>query len=1475
MLSVLLFSSSAYASITVKSTTNSLGVEGYRRTSDVITINITSSNESLRISGIDGVPFDCEKTAGSFNCIAVLEDEQNSPSVSYLISNGLGEETTAVMKIDNSIGDITYNIENIAGNITLTYNVVDRGYENNIDCSRINMIEVYDSGNNINVFDINSSSCIASGSEILSITDSGEKEFYIKVFDRVGNEKESDIKIIFVDVTPPEVSNLMILYMNKELTTVSTSSEFNVDFVFDVFESSINKISLDISQFHSNPAVSQGYKNIDVPLTNCILNNSDSENTFYHCTLKNQKIKISKTSATAIFYVSDNYGGLGTASIEKTFTIDNTKPNAVQIVSGRVSSTGKSYIKDGLNKISIKVDKNNFETRRVYFKVGSNGPFRVINCTDSECFAYVPLKCESGSSIDVFITTMNADYSQDDAGNKMPSFSATMYCDNSKPEFLKAVIFGNYKVGEASLIVSGSQLTIISEIADAYTDEITAYAFLDRLKNSSEKASCAKVSEGKFNCTWVVPNIIEGYYTANIKMNFTDVAGNIAEKQQSVQVLGFKSDNLTPSSLAIYQGGGFPSSINRVALDLALLNGIQYPIYAKYTLTATSSNVKVLYQQVEDCYYKGTDGKLQDASIAFSDIKVHDPYLDVGNVNRLDLTFDAIDVNALHDSFTIFCNISAYVQEGNNVYRKPQILVTESTFTLKNSKLGEPGQAFVDKIKEVENRANSTTYQWIGKLNSWITTLQSICDVKQYLDMADQAGVAIKLVGMVTQSIDGGATKNTGAFLSNSVQKADGFLWNSKGGKGTGILSEACMFATCSLPFQEDLKKFWDFETKLGITAVTDKIGKSQWVPDETMMKLSESNLKNSMAMSTLTLCLPGMVYNANKYRQIECQYLLCLKEQSVLGLDVSICEQEKSTKQCSILVGEAFELPFMRLGKNFATGVSSVAKFGISKGLTKIVDMIMSKVFACADPTSDISTALCQIPHSVQQLLSTAQVAKNQGSFHYESKVDFCDAALCSGAPCYKSLNLNLPKAPLNTAKTKSTQVRPLDYLGDAAYSNPEKSQENIKKWNSFVEQWNSNSQNPRLDKLELNAKPGEIREYYYANKDKFKDQTILIEEYEAPEDPDDWQSASYEYLNQEFKKADAAYTQYVNIFDSTQGTSRSTDIEQAMKEIPVGADFPTMKQKAQEKRAEKIATATGQKVYASLDEAANQDKCAVDQKYSVYYLDENGNLIKYVITPNENPFEQSVDCAFVNLNDPICDKYDELKTERDTAERYVRQKQISQGMDMALRFAWDALNLNEYLTSSHLMKQWFGVENDPLTTVSEASDPERFKNSLCAPGNMFIGDAAQGYAYQCIDGIGCKVVLTFGAEKLYYNETHYMYTMVLMMGPVDKDVKFNIEFTCNKGTIKGFAQDKLLSKENTVTITRAFLRDDDCSKITITFNDKFPPSGANRESSFWREIKPDIFNTGAVPSGEDIYGDSSYGSTGGGRTTGSGFLE
>jgi hypothetical protein len=172
-------------------------------------------------------------------------------------------------------------------------------------------------------------------------------------------------------------------------------------------------------------------------------------------------------------------------------------------------------------------------------------------------------------------------------------------------------------------------------------------------------------------------------------------------------------------------------------------------------------------------------------------------------------------------------------------------------------------------------------------------------------------------------------------------------------------------------------------------------------------------NPENSMIASILPKpCLAGIVYNLNKYRQIDCAYLDCLKTTSTSGQNVGICSEIRTAAICDGVAGEVMELPGIRIVKNFAQNANFV--------IQNAAPVVLRNIFAsklnewCKDAkeqtsTSDKNVWLCHVPKTISQLIDANSVTRKSTHFTYPKLPDICPMALCNGEDCGRPIDPSL----------------------------------------------------------------------------------------------------------------------------------------------------------------------------------------------------------------------------------------------------------------------------------------------------------------------------------------------------------------------------------------------------------------------------------------------------------------------------------
>jgi hypothetical protein len=1050
-------------------------INGYRAENDTITIGLSSTSN---VSVLDVTDAKCINT-NLWNYVCTFKDIKLVSIASYKLTNLENDPTiTANIKVDNSIGKISYNILHSNNIVSINYSILDLGFNGNMACSGIKSITIFDSKTRLNTIDISDTTetCFYSGLGNISITGSGTKSISLEIIDNVGNKQVTPAENITIDLSKPKVNNgLMIKYSGTtdEIGTISSSASFFVDLYFNIEEESLKTITANLANLNINPAIQQAYANYNVPLSSCEINVSSSGIKSYNCIISGIQLRLADSSIKINITAVDSYDNSGSAILSKSLTIDNVEPIA-EIKTDKCSTAGLCYIKNGeANNVIITLNKNNFNNKFVFFDLPGSvyTTNRVQNCSKNICKSTVSLTCNSGSQVPISITEFFGYESQDDAGNLIAPFTAHLYCDNTAPVINDIMVTADAS-SKILEFVEASTITISANVTEVESDELTAFVYLDKIKNSTEKGACTKISEYGFSCVWTINNIGVGAYTANIAFNISDIAGNVGFKEYAVKVLGKKSNNDTPDNLDIQLMKVTPREINRVVLDMATSakTPLPYYVYATYKLNVIKGiDVEALYQQlsISDCVYHGTyDGKpsLTSASDVFSEIKLSEPYAKVGEIGRIDFKFkDGLSelINTINDEFVVSCNISVMEKENNKIYIKPQILQLDMRFKLINSKLCKntekdctPGAVFGAKITDMESK-------WIVKsklmstVNNLIPKLQAACKINDYLNMGtavtSAASVALDLVQLpelavgpmklnvqlsrVQSCLMGSSGVSASVSATSTDGSVNGFI-NAFSGKMTkeqqdalhsqcqGLLGKMCSALTCDVAKEfEDNKVTWFGDGTAGESKIPDYFAKDSTFTSEIGNQLDRNlnvpDVGNSIIMAVSTGCYPAIYYNVNKVRQIDCNYLYCLKMASYSGTDISSCEKAKYAQECSLVVGEIFELPgavqIKNLMNNAADLVRTAFPLAIASGLKRTLcpeyldfdsgsladygTLKNSKAFQGSDPATQKRMIYgCQVPLQIARFADSTTRSKQSGTFTYPIVPDMCKYATCIG---------------------------------------------------------------------------------------------------------------------------------------------------------------------------------------------------------------------------------------------------------------------------------------------------------------------------------------------------------------------------------------------------------------------------------------------------------------------------------------------
>lgn len=134
---------------------------------------------------------------------------------------------------------------------------------------------------------------------------------------------------------------------------------------------------------------------------------------------------------------------------------------------------------------------------------------------------------------------------------------------------------------------------------------------------------------------------------------------------------------------------------------------------------------------------------------------------------------------------------------------------------------------------------------------------------------------------------------------------------------------------------------------------------------------MNNIDARNSLPWSVINLCLPGVVWNLEKYRQIQCRYIRCLEDtakgegQYNVG-NIALCEMEKGSAQCMEVTGEFTNFfGITMIMSNVAERINQLALNLLPTALRSVFENMLCKQLESSDGVAADDTA-SQIAYNV-----------------------------------------------------------------------------------------------------------------------------------------------------------------------------------------------------------------------------------------------------------------------------------------------------------------------------------------------------------------------------------------------------------------------------------------------------------------------------------------------------------------------------
>lgn len=504
---------------------------------------------------------------------------------------------------------------------------------------------------------------------------------------------------------------------------------------------------------------------------------------------------------------------------------------------------------------------------------------------------------------------------------------------------LGAVFPGGIPPHFRDMIVAGQEITFTAEINHpGYPEEneeaasiSEAYAdFSDLLKPSDGNDwknvaadSCIFVSAADsasalphWECVWRLAGVKEeADNDARAYFRFKDVAGNTwpinvipsdssSWHKETYKVIGLK-DITGQKYWEVKSVTVFPDIVDRQTAGL-----LSQKVETRIELRPTSS--------CRNCEVLSIANRCTDTGYVDGDIKIKNKYTESPwlsfNLKVQDYRIDQIKFD---------CTLQIRFKEDDYIYTAPAEVNISFALKFYNYPLGEVSQKMKNKINNAME-GGLAKEEFIGKASKVLGQFVKICRVVQTLTEVSNLLGKIEVATSWMQYFP--PTEPAAGTINKATDAAD---ITSKGFVKT--MYKFCQYATCD-------KLIWD-KAVFGEDGYRKFLGEYGFSGGEQARKYSgyswmeEYNIRSatfwprdpseSLPLSVATGCLPGIIFNLQKMRNIDCGYAVCLYENAKKGISTAPCETEKSFGYCKYVYGQIFEvIPF----KEFFEWVSKSA---------------------------------------------------------------------------------------------------------------------------------------------------------------------------------------------------------------------------------------------------------------------------------------------------------------------------------------------------------------------------------------------------------------------------------------------------------------------------------------------------------------------------------------------------------------------
>ena len=251
--------------------------------------------------------------------------------------------------------------------------------------------------------------------------------------------------------------------------------------------------------------------------------------------------------------------------------------------------------------------------------------------------------------------------------------------------------------------------------------------------------------------------------------------------------------------------------------------------------------------------------------------------------------------------FTVACEFSIMSRSGNKV---SGVTKTTAVMEIPLGNVKPLSDGIWDSIVDTED-GFWMFGSWLTKLNNILQTLITLCSIMQLVTSVASVVAAVHLLVMGIAKVFSVLEPVSEALGKVSASTTLFTEWIQK-----SFAQTICDWLTCS-------NSSWLIEEVLG--NANERIRSIDPEKGRKISLIPYPDAKSSLILSTVTLCVPGILENLNRMKIVQCQYMGCLYDQVGMGMPKFTCDKVRSYEECKFWAGEIFALiPFSAVAKQF-----------------------------------------------------------------------------------------------------------------------------------------------------------------------------------------------------------------------------------------------------------------------------------------------------------------------------------------------------------------------------------------------------------------------------------------------------------------------------------------------------------------------------------------------------------------------------